>query len=179
MKIHYHLHHLVPKHAGGTDSASNLVRVNRAMHTFLHRLRYQETKDYFDLCAANLLSGDWTSEQARRNASAEGCRRSSLVRANAIKNWQDYSKTDRHKETSRLGGLNLPPEVRSQNGRKVGKMPYWNNGLNNKRSHTCPGEGYVPGKLPVGPISQPRVKCPHCEMITTPGGLARHVKYKH
>jgi hypothetical protein len=179
MKIHYHLHHIVPKHAGGKDSLENLVRVNKAMHAFLHRLRYHETGDYFDLCAANLLSGDWTSEQARRNAAAEGCRRSPLVKSNAIKNWQDYNKTERHRETSKQGSLNQSKEDKAKGGKIVGSMPYWNNGLNNKRSHTCPGEGYVPGKLPHGPIRHPTRKCPHCELVTSPGALAQHLKCKH
>jgi hypothetical protein len=42
------------------------------MHAFMHRLRYQETGDYYDCCAANLLSGDWTAEQARQEACKHG-----------------------------------------------------------------------------------------------------------
>ena len=179
MTIHYHTHHIVPTHAGGTDDPSNLVKVNKAMHAFLHRLRYLETGDYFDCCAANLLSGDWTAEEARKAAAAEGIRRSEKHKASAAQNWQDYNATEAAKESQRKGNQNQPKEAKARGGQTGGKMPFWNNGLNNKRSHTCPGEGYVLGKLPVGPINQPRVKCPHCELVTTPGGLHRHIKYKH
>jgi len=39
--IIWHNHHIIPEHAGGTNDPSNLVRVNIAMHSFLHKLRSQ------------------------------------------------------------------------------------------------------------------------------------------
>jgi hypothetical protein len=181
MTIHYHVHHLVPTHAGGTDDPSNLVRVNKPMHAFMHRLRYLETGDYFDCCAANLLSGDWTAEQARQEACKHGQQLSETFLPSALKNITDYNSRplEERSEQARINGLKQSKEGKAKGGQSTGKMPYWNNGLNNKRSHTCPGKGYVSGKLPVGPIDQPRVKCPHCELVTTPGALYRHIKYKH
>ena len=179
--ITWHSHHLLPTHAGGTDEPSNLVRVNKAMHAFMHRLRYKETGNYFDCCAANLLSGNWTVEQARVEALKEGQRLSDIFLPSAIQNIQNYNSRpfEERSNQARANGLKKPKEARVEDGKRLGSMPYWNNGLNNKRSHTCPGEGYVKGKLPVGPINQPRVKCPHCELETTPGGLHRHIKFKH
>ena len=181
MKINYHTHHLVPKHAGGTDDPSNLVRVNKAMHAFMHRLRYQETGDYYDCCAANLLSGNWTAEQARQEACKYGQHLSEKFLPAVTKTIQEYNLRpfEERSDQARVNGLKKPREARFLDGKRLGSMPYWNNGLNNKRSHTCPGKGYVLGKLPVGPINQPRVKCPHCELVTTPGGLHRHIKFKH
>ena len=181
MKIHYHVHHLLPRHAGGTDDPCNLVRVNKAMHAFLHRLRYQETGDYFDCCAANVLSGNWTVEQARREACKRGQELSEKFLPAAIQNLQEYNSRPLEERSANAKAANAKQsrEGKAKGGSTIGAMPYWNNGLNNKRSHTCPGEGYVPGKLPHGPINQPRVQCPYCDLVTTPGGLHRHVKYKH
>ena len=181
MKINYHLHHIVPKHAGGTDDPSNLVKVNKAMHAFMHRLRYQETGDYYDCCAANLLSGDWTVEQARQEACRHGQQLSDKFIPAALNNIQNYNSRpfEERSEQARINGAKQNKEGKAKGGSVIGSKPYWNNGLNNKRSHTCPGEGYVLGKLPVGPINQPRVQCPHCELVTTPGGLHRHIKFKH
>ena len=180
MTIHYHTHHIVPTHAGGTDDPSNLVKVNRAMHAFMHRLRYIETGDYFDCCAANLLSGDWTAEQVRKAAAAEGIRRSEKHKAASAQNWRDYNATEAAKESQRKGGRNaMSPEDRAARGQQVGLMPYWNNGLNNKRSHTCPGEGYVLGKLPVGRINRTYKQCPHCELMISSNNLTRHILAKH
>ena len=181
MKINYHTHHLVPKHAGGTDDPSNLVRVNKAMHAFMHRLRYQETGDYYDCCAANLLSGDWTAEQARQEACKHGQQLSDTFLPAAIKNLQDYNSRpfEERSANAKAGNAKQSKEGKAKGGRVGGKMPYWNNGLNNTRSHTCPGEGYVLGKLPVGKIKTTVKKCPHCELVTRPGALALHIKHKH
>jgi len=181
MKINYHTHHIVPKHAGGTDDPSNLVRVNVAMHAFMHRLRYQETGDYYDCCAANLLSGNWTAEQARVEALKHGQQLSETFLPAAVKNIQDYNSRplEERSEQARINGLKQNKESRVKRGETLGSMPYWNNGLNNKRSHTCPGEGYVLGKLPVGKIETTVKKCPYCELVTRPGALALHIKHKH
>ena len=150
MKINYHIHHLVPAHAGGTDDPSNLVKVNKAMHAFMHRLRYQETGDYYDCCAANLLSGDWTAEQARQEACKHGQQLSDTFLPAAIKNLQDYNSRpfEERSQIAKINGAKQSKEGKAKGGSVTGSMPYWNNGLNNKRSHTCPGEGYVRGKLP-------------------------------
>jgi hypothetical protein len=181
MEIHYHTHHVVPTHAGGTDDPSNLVKVNKAMHAFMHRLRYREKGDYYDCCAANLLSGDWTAEQARQEACKHGQQLSDTFLLAAIKNLQDYNSRpfEERSEQARTNGAKQSKEDKAKGGRIGGKMPYWNNGLNNKRSHTCPGKGYVLGKLPVGKIKTTVKKCPHCELVTRPGALALHIKHKH
>jgi len=53
----FHTHHLTPKYDGGDDSPNNRVRVNVAMHAFLHNLRYLEKGDQRDLLAAQGLLG--------------------------------------------------------------------------------------------------------------------------
>ena len=63
-EIIWHKHHIVPRHAGGTDDASNLIKVNIAMHAFLHEQRYKEFGTKKDLLAARLLKNKnhWSSE---------------------------------------------------------------------------------------------------------------------
>jgi hypothetical protein len=151
------------------------------MHAFMHRLRYQETGNYYDCCAANLLSGDWTAEQARQEACKHGQQLSEKFLPAVTKTIQEYNSRpfEERSANAKVANAKQSKEGKAKGGHIGGKMPFWNNGLNNTRSHTCPGEGYVLGKLPVGPINQPRVKCPHCELVTTPGGLHRHIKFKH
>ena len=48
-EIIWHRHHLVPKHIGGDDSKENLIKVNVAMHAFLHQqlwLEHNRAEDY-------------------------------------------------------------------------------------------------------------------------------------
>ena len=40
--IVWHLHHIIPKHMGGTDEPENLIRVNVACHAFLHKCLWEE-----------------------------------------------------------------------------------------------------------------------------------------
>jgi hypothetical protein len=181
MTIHYHTHHIVPTHAGGTDDPSNLVKVNRAMHAFMHRLRYIETGDYFDCCAANLLSGDWTAEQARQEACKHGQQLSDKFLPAAIQNIQNYNSRpfEERSNQAQINGLKQSKEDKAKGGRIVGKMPYWNNGLNNKRSHTCPGEGYVKGKLLYKEVNRTYAQCPYCGLVISTSNLARHIQARH
>ena len=146
----YHWHHIVPRHAGGTDEPENLVRVTREQHAEIHRQRWLATGDYFDCCAANVLSGDWSVEEARQEAAKRGQKLSEKFLPAATQNIQDYNSRPlaERSQIARENGAKQSKEGKAKGGRMGGKMPYWNNGLNNKRSHTCPGEGYVRGKLP-------------------------------
>ena len=178
----YHWHHIVPRHAGGTDDPANLIRVTREQHAEIHRQRWLATGDYFDCCAANVLSGDWTVEQARREACKRGRQLSEKCLSASLRNIQAYNSRplEERSEQARANGSKQSKEGKAKGGRIGGKMPYWNNGLNNKRSHTCPGEGYVPGKLPVGRINVPKGKCPHCDLVTTlNSNMERHIRAKH
>lgn len=51
-----HWHHIVPRHAGGTDDPSNLVQLTVEDHAKAHLLRYEELGEEYDLIAYELLS---------------------------------------------------------------------------------------------------------------------------
>lgn len=53
---------------GGTDEPSNLIKVNTAMHAFLHKLLWEEHGNEYDLIAWKCLSGQITNEEANRLA---------------------------------------------------------------------------------------------------------------
>ena len=171
MRINYHTHHLVPKHAGGTDDPSNLVRVNVAMHAFLHKLRYEETGDKWDKIAYEALEGQITHAEATSQARQEFKRQNPDHHSNAGK-----------KGAAARNLLGVSDKVREEARKlatELGKKPWWNNGLNNKRSYTCPGEGYVPGKLPHGKHKRIYTQCPHCGISCNLSNLSRHILTKH
>jgi hypothetical protein len=167
MKINYHLHHLVPTHAGGTDDPSNLVKVNVAMHVFMHWLRYKEIGDKWDKIAYEALEGQITSAEATAQARQEFRRLNPDHHANAGKVGGKAPASDKVKK------------VAANTAKITGSKPWWNNGLNNKRSHTCPDKGYVRGKLPHGKHNRTFVACPHCEMICALPNLSRHILARH
>ena len=75
--ITWHKHHIIPKHAGGTDDPSNLLKCNVAMHAFMHEQRYREVGDLEDKLAARLLrtSNTWTPETITLRAKLGGMAR--------------------------------------------------------------------------------------------------------
>ena len=53
----YHSHHIIPKHAGGTDHPDNLIKLTIEEHTEAHRLLYEKYGRWQDKIAYQALSG--------------------------------------------------------------------------------------------------------------------------
>jgi hypothetical protein len=163
----YHWHHIVPRHAGGTNEPENLVRVTVEQHAELHFARYLEFGEKWDWIAAMTLSGQISQAEATAEARKE------FRRLNP----------DHHSQAGKRGGKapasEKSKEVAAVVAQKLGQKPWWNNGLNNKRSHTCPGEGYVLGKLPHGKHKRTYTQCPHCGMPCNLSNLSRHILARH
>ena len=53
--IEWHYHHYLPKHEGGTDDRSNLIRVNKKMHIFLHWQLAVANPNWNDIGACRLM----------------------------------------------------------------------------------------------------------------------------
>ena len=50
LKEQIHKHHIIPKHVGGSDNPSNLVKLTRLEHAWVHWLMWcDERKDVFNL----------------------------------------------------------------------------------------------------------------------------------
>lgn len=60
-KVMYHWHHIIPRHAGGTDEPSNLIRLTVEEHAEAHRLLWEQHGRVQDKLAWLMLSGK-TSE---------------------------------------------------------------------------------------------------------------------
>src|ERR1035441_2574757 len=61
-----HIHHKIPKHMGGSDDPSNLVELSIAEHAEAHRILYEQYGLKQDEIAWKMLSGQISSDQARR-----------------------------------------------------------------------------------------------------------------
>lgn len=60
-----HRHHVVPKHAGGTDDPSNIVLLTIEEHAAAHKLLYEQYGRWQDKFAWLLLSGLVTKDELR------------------------------------------------------------------------------------------------------------------
>lgn len=52
-----HMHHIIPKHMGGTDDPSNLIELTVEEHSQAHYKLYEQYGKTEDLCAYYMLSG--------------------------------------------------------------------------------------------------------------------------
>lgn len=60
----YHIHHIVPRHMGGTDESSNLIKLTVKDHAEAHRKLWEEYGNEYDLIAWKCLSGQIDSMEA-------------------------------------------------------------------------------------------------------------------
>lgn len=68
MKQLTHWHHIIPRHAGGTDNPDNLVELTVEEHAEAHRKRYEEQGCWQDYIAWQGLIGRMKSEEICRVA---------------------------------------------------------------------------------------------------------------
>ena len=66
-----HIHHIIPKHMGGTDEPENLIELSIEEHAAAHLELYEKYGSRHDLWAYNYLSGN-TKEAMLINCSAGG-----------------------------------------------------------------------------------------------------------
>jgi hypothetical protein len=59
----YHKHHIIPKHVGGTDDPSNLVRLTVSEHAEAHRVLFEEHGRWQDKLAWDGLAGSIGKEE--------------------------------------------------------------------------------------------------------------------
>ena len=60
----YHIHHIIPKHMGGNDDPSNLIKLTIEEHAEAHRLLYEQHGNKFDYIAYMALSNQIGYEEA-------------------------------------------------------------------------------------------------------------------
>lgn len=63
-----HKHHIIPKHAGGTDDPSNLIILTVEEHAEAHKKLYEEYNRWQDEVAYRMLSGQISAQEATLEA---------------------------------------------------------------------------------------------------------------
>lgn len=67
----YHKHHIIPKHMGGSDDASNLVQLSIEEHAEAHKKLWEEHGKWQDKIAWKMLSGQITAAEAIKETQRE------------------------------------------------------------------------------------------------------------
>ena len=140
-----HLHHVIPKHMGGTDDESNLVELTIEEHAEAHRLLYEQHGHWQDKLAWKGLSGQIGREEILAMRRDHGLRTNNPM-------WKQEAKD---KISESMKGDNNPmrkfPESNPFLGKSFVKGRKWyNNGVENLYLYigeVIP-EGYVQGMKP-------------------------------
>ena len=69
--IYTHKHHIIPRHAGGTDDPSNIIELTIEEHALAHKKLYEEHGRWQDEVAYLTLSGQIGKEEAKIRAIKE------------------------------------------------------------------------------------------------------------
>ena len=137
----HHNHHIVPRHAGGTDDETNLIRVSLTQHTMWHFANWQLWKRKEDYLAYKGLGGQVQGEEItlerRRIGQINGGKsatpsKQEAARKNAIKARKvlvekkvglGYATPEQQSEYGKRGGAKGKGYVWINNGEKTTQIP--------------------------------------------------------
>lgn len=168
-EIHWHKHHLIPRHAGGTNDPSNIIKVNTALHSFLHKQLYEEHGRWQDKIAYECLSGRISKEEAIRQAQSLG--QKGKKKPPSVVQAIIESNKRRIGENHPLYGTKRPPEtIKKMSEGHLGQEP-WNKG----RKMTA--EEVEVNRQ--GQLNRPKYVCADCNRVISGfGNLKQHMR-KH
>lgn len=122
MSIYTHTHHIIPRHAGGTDDPSNLVELTIEDHAIAHEVRYRIYGDDRDRVAALMIRGQISNydafiEMVSRPKSEEWKKAKSEAMKGENNPMWGKTISDEHKEAVRVAN-SVPKPYVSENMKK-------------------------------------------------------------
>ena len=121
--IIYHNHHILPKHAGGTDHPDNLVRLSVADHAEAHRKLYEEYGRWQDKLAYRSLSGligkDEIIQELYKHINYEAIRESNRNRVWSDESRQKISNSNKGRTMSDHNRKKISEAVKISNSKRI------------------------------------------------------------
>lgn len=142
----YHRHHVLPKHAGGTDDDDNIVYLTVDEHIVAHRKLFEQFGNPADVAAANYLeaSRQLGFNEAKHFFFIEMCKRGASNAHLAKQQNGFYAKLGKM-NGDRLRGKQQP-HLTAASVKAVGGSQWYNNGVEDRRLSLCP-DGWKEGRL--------------------------------
>ena len=150
----YHKHHIIPKHAGGTDDPSNLVELTVAEHAEAHRALYEKHGKKEDWLAWKGLAGEIGKEEIIYELRKANFKKAGEVHREKLKDPEYRAKWRQAQIDAGVG--------------EIGVWGKWNIGI--KRSDEAK-ENYRAASL-----RRERVPCSHCGKGYTKPNIKKHEK---
>ncbi len=93
----YHTHHIIPKHMGGTDDPSNLVKVTIEEHAEMHKMLFEEHGKIEDYWAWKGLAGVIPKKELIKEMMIEASKKGSKARNERYNNDPKWAEELRQK----------------------------------------------------------------------------------
>ncbi len=163
-----HKHHIVPRHMGGSNHASNLVLCTVAEHAEFHRVLMETHGSEWDRIAWLSLSGQISVPEAKRKVQQEARRRGGDA-ARLNRNANGTSIGDWNRKTGHVLTIATAAGMVS-GGAKVGRML-----VDSGRFEAVRKLGSVAGgKSAMPKLNSSRWRCVECGMVSHSGGIGNH-----
>jgi hypothetical protein len=143
----YHIHHIIPRHAGGTDEPDNLIRLTVEDHAKAHKELYEQYGRWQDHVAYLGLSKQITLEEASRIALSEGRKNGGKI----------------------VGKKSKDPLMQAAKIRKMWQNPEIRKRLSEKRKEQSRN-----GNNPMQGKQQKKACCLNCKNVISINGLKLH-----
>jgi len=165
-----HVHHLIPKHMGGTNESHNLLLCTIEEHALLHKRLWKKHGHEWDRVAWLSLSGQINVSEAKRLVQQEAFRRAgNIARANRSANGTSIG--DWCRKTGFTKTLATPDGMR-KGGAKVGRMLVETGRFEEIRLMGSVAGGKAASKV----LNSTRCKCAECGFESHAGGVGNHQK---
>lgn len=123
-------HHIVPRHAGGTNNKDNLIKISLKDHILAHKIRYEVYKNPCDLSAHNYMTGQ-SAEGKRAICAANGAKskgrkltqehKDKISKATSGENNPFYGKTHTSQVTEKLRENSIGRKWKEETKQKLSK----------------------------------------------------------
>jgi hypothetical protein len=172
-----HIHHIIPKHAGGTDDPNNLIELTPEEHAEAHRILYEKYGRIQDKVAwlglaklatnkeiiAELLKQPKSEEHKKKISKAhKGMNKPWLVGSKVTGAKKGVAKTKEHRENISKGkkGKTVPALLGNTNAASLKGKPKSKAHIDAVRKSINTTE--VKEKISNSWAAKPIVTCPHC-----------------
>jgi hypothetical protein len=163
-----HVHHIIPKHMGGTDCPENLIECSIEEHAQHHKDLWEKHGQEWDRIAWLSLSGQINVSEAKRMVQREARKRGGdIARANRNANGTSIGdwcrKTGFTKTLATIEGM-------KKGGSIVGKIL-----VSTGRWESIRKLGSIAGgKSAMSKLNSTKWRCVDCGMVSTTGGIGNH-----
>lgn len=165
-----HVHHILPKHMGGTDEPENLIACTIEEHANFHKELWEAHGHEWDRIAWLALSGQISVSEAKRMAQREGGRKGAAI-VSAIRKEKGNDIGTWNKLTGNVLTI-ATPESCKKGGSVQGKRHVESGQWAKVRALGS----IAGGKIAIKKLNATRWKCLDCGMVSSTGGIGNHQK---